>query len=249
MRKSIHKLHSLTLAFIMTLMIAGCMSDPENSTTQSFSGVSFTVTGSYPDYKLITDDGIVMYPTAASVAELTDGKGFGSHKRVQFSGNFESVNMSVEGNVQVFRKVTLTKYYYIPEITPVTESEAISANITDADSISGISAIYNIWVANGYITTTYYAYKSFDSKGNEIEPTANVLVSDLGNNSVTLTMLFNQHHTKDCTTSSSVFGFISSFDIGRLYIQGTDSVSVTFQGKGITTSTTKVPRSAFEYAR
>ncbi len=239
------KIYFLALTCAVLFGVASCSVDDAKS--QQFMSGYFTITGSYPNYKLIHDYGTIVYPSAEEVNEITKGAGFGNHKRVYFDVYFYEDDITTTNNVSVVRNPDLKNGEYLTESTLITKEEADKANITVSDSIFDIKAIENCWMAYGYLNTIFTANYSVDSLFNIILPDAKLCVTNTGDNAVTLTMLYNRHTKKDAI--SDLGSFTYSFDISKLNVPGNDSVAVTFETQGLKAETIKVPRTIFNYAQ
>ena len=242
------KIYFLALSCATLLGIASC--DPgENMNQQVLSGY-FTITGSYPNYKLISDlDGTIVYPSTENIYKVTDGEGFDNHKRAYLDVYFYEADVTTTNNVSVIRNAEIKNGSYLTESTAISKEEADKANITAPDSIFSINSIDRCWLAYGYLNAIFIADYSLDSlnKDKGIIPGVKLCVTNTADNAVTLTMLYNRHTDKNAKYSTSIFDY--SFDISKLNIPGNDSVSVTFETQGQDKSTIKVPRTIFNYAQ
>lgn len=239
------KIYFLALTCAVLFGVASCsLDDVKNQ--QLLSGY-FTITGSYPNYKLIQDNGTIIYPSAEEVNEVTKGVGFGNHKRIYFDVYFYEDDVTTTNDVSVVLNPDLKNGVYLTESTLITKEEADKANITVPDSIFDIKTIENSWIAYGYLNTIFKAEYSVDSLRNTIFPDTKLCVTNTEDNAVTLTMLYNRHTKKDAI--SDLGSFVYSFDISNINVPGNDSVAVTFETQGLKAETIKVPRTIFNYAQ
>jgi len=232
------KIYFMAFLFAVLSGLASCSLD-DTKRQQMIAGY-FTVIGSYPNYKLVSDDGLIVYPSASSIAD------YGNHKRVYFEVSFYEDDVTTTNNISVIRNAEVKKGTYLIETPFISKEEADKAGITQKDSIFAISNLDNCWLANGYLNAIFKAEFSVDGL-NAISPNANLCVTSTADNAVTFTMLYNRHTKKGTTSDLGAFGY--SFDISKLNIPGNDSVAVTFETEGIKSNTIKVSRSAFNYAQ
>lgn len=239
------KIYFLALTCAVLFGVASCSVDDVKN-QQLLSGY-FTITGSYPNYKLIHDNGTIVYPSAEEVNEITKGVGFGNHKRVYFDVYFYEDDVTTTNDVSVVLNPDLKNGTYLIESNPITKEEADKANITAEDSVFAIRSLQNCWLAYGYLNTIFTADFSLDSLHNGIIPDAKLCVTSCTDNAVKVTMLYNRHTKKNTDYSTGSFGY--SFDISKLNVPGNDSVAVTFETQGLKAETIKVPRTIFNYAQ
>lgn len=188
---------------------------------------------------------MIVYPTVASVNKLTDSKGFGEHKRIELYAYYTQRDMTTENGVTVIRNAELNYAAYLAEQKAVTLAEATEAGILEEDSIFNTKN-NNGWLANGYLTSLFTAEFSI-ANGKVVEPDANLCATSIGDNAVTLTMLYNRHTSKATISPYDDGTFAYSFDITNLEIPGNDSITVTFETKGATPNKIKVSRQDFYY--
>ena len=101
------KIHFMALSCAVLLGVASCdIVDDDIKEVRTLNG-TFTITGSYPDYKLIQDNGTIVYPSAANISDITDKQGFGNHKRAQFSVNYHTGDVTKENGTNVIRNAEL----------------------------------------------------------------------------------------------------------------------------------------------
>ena len=237
------KIYFLVLSCAVLFGFASCLSDNDDDKgNKLLMNDYFTIVGSYPDYKLVGDGNIILYPTIASVNELTNSSGFGDHKRAMFYAYYYTNDMTTENGATVIRNAELESGVYTAEQKAITAEEANKAGILAEDSTFNIKGS-NSWLINGYFTSIFKAdYSIVDNK--DIEPHANLCATSTGENAVTLTLLYNRH-----TAQSGVYSyegtFIYSFDVTNLEIPGNDSITVSFEVKGATSSKLKVSRRDF----
>lgn len=228
------------IACALISCLASCSLDDAESSTKTIS-TYFTITGINPNYKLISDGGTIVYPTAESVSTITNTQGFGTHKRAQLYAYFKDENVTTVNGATVIREAELQGGSYLDVTSAITAQQAQDKNITAADSIFAITSMDNCWLANGYFNTIFSANYSIEL-GNSIAPSAHLSAYSPADNILILSLLYNQHSKKDASTGSGSFAV--SFDISKINVPGNDSIAVTFQGEGFTTSSNKVPRSA-----
>lgn len=238
------KIYFVALLCATLFGFTSCLSDSDDDDDKQLFVSYYTITGTYPNYKLIGDNKMIVYPTVESVNKLTDNKGFGDHKRAQLYAYYTQKDMTTENGATVIRNAELNDGVYLVEQKAVTLAEATEAGILKEDSIFYIKS-NNGWLANGYISSIFTAeYSIVDGKA--IEPDANLCATSTGDNAVTLTMLYNRHSPK-VNVSSYDGTFAYSFDITSLEVPGNDSITVTFETKGATPSKIKVSRQDFSY--
>lgn len=241
------KIYLMTFLCAVFLCLVSCELDDVKS--QQIMNGYFTITGSSPNYKLIADNGTIVYPTSSSVSDITKGFGFGNHKRVYFNIYYNKENMTTENETITIRNAELQKVTYLIEMKTICEEEATKAGIMQEDSIFPINTLGNCWLSNGYLTSLFAASYSII---NDIivESDANLCATNISDNAVTFKMLYNRHTKKnDTNVKSNKENYAYSFDISKLNIPGNDSVTVTFETLGAKTSSCKVARNVFKYAQ
>lgn len=72
------------MAFLCAVFLCLVSCELDDVKSQQIMNGYFTITGSSPNYKLIADNGTIVYPTSSSVSDITKGFGFGNHKRDYF---------------------------------------------------------------------------------------------------------------------------------------------------------------------
>lgn len=230
---------------IAALIATSCLKD-SNSGNLSFSGF-FTITGSMPNYKLLGDDGTIVYPTVESVNSLTDNKGFGTQKRAQFYCTFNEENKTTDesGNA-ILKEVRLLGGQYIETAKVLDMANATKLNLLNNDSLFSVMRFSQCWVANGYINTSINGQYSV-KEGKAIRPTVNLFVNEnsIKENEVTFTILYNRHSTKN-ENAAGTADFINSFDMSDVHVPGNDSVLVTVSVLGANSFKAKVPRREFK---
>lgn len=242
------KIYFVAFTCAILLGLASCLTNDDVDNRPLMSGY-FTITGSAPNYKLIADDGTVVYPTATSVSEISNGLGFGNHKRIYFNVKYYPENMKTENDTLTIYNGDLVKGAYLIEMKTLSEEEATKAGILKEDSIYPINTLSNFWVANGYLTTLFLADYSINN-GIYVTSDANLYTTDIRENGVTVKMVYNRHTpTNDNTITKNEGTYAYSFDISMLNIPGNDSVTFTFETLGKQSYNYKAPRSALNYAK
>jgi hypothetical protein len=240
------KLYFVALLCATLFGFTSCLSDSDDDDDNKQLFVSYyTITGTYPNYKLIADNNMIVYPTAESVNKLTDNKGFGDHKRAELYAYYTKKDMmTTENGVTVIRNAELYDGAYLIEQKAVTLAEATEAGILEEDSIFHTKN-NNGWLANGYINSVFTA-EYYIVDGKDIKPDVNLCATSTGDNAVTLTMLYNRHSPKvNVSPYNGTFAY--SFDITNIEVPGNDSITVTFETKGATPNKIKVSRQDFYY--
>lgn len=245
MIKTISRFTIAALSCAMAFILASC--DSGNSENTFYFDGFYTITGSNPNYKLIEDNGTIIYPTAESVYSLTNNQGFGSHRRIYIQAQYHQDGISIENGVTSVRNVTLSSISYLLESNPVSTAEAAKANINVEDSIFSIQTMQNCWVTNGYLTTIFYAPASYNPTDKTlstlINPTTNLLVEtdSIADDYLVLSLLYNRHTKKDVSSTICTFGH--SFDISGLSIPGSsDSLTVKMKAQGMDSGTFRIAR-------
>jgi hypothetical protein len=236
------KIHFMALSCAVLLGVASCdIVDDDIKEVRTLNG-TFTITGSYPDYKLIQDNGTIVYPSAANISDITDKQGFGNHKRAQFSVNYHTGDVTKENGTNVIRNAELYDGVYLIEQKLLTEAEATKAGILKEDSIYTINNIES-WLAYGYLTSNITAYYTKE-EGEVIYPDVNLYAKCTGDNAVTFTLLYNRHKTNGVNFEGT---FPYSFYITNFDVPGNDSITVTFEVKDRKPSSLKVARKDFYF--
>ncbi len=243
MKKYFSFLSTMLLCFCL-IGITSCIGDTNSSATYSMNG-SFTVTGTYPSYTLVGDNGTIVKLTPESVSKTTDSKGFGDIKRIQAWITYNEDNLTFDANkVGTINKAELQSAAAI-SINKIYNNEAANeANILAADSIFDITSLQQAWVVNGYLSTYIVAnYTVANGKG--IAPSVNILVKDenIKQNEVTFTLLYNRHSSKNVTPGGTT-NFLHSFTVSDMNIPGSDSIKVNIEAQGINTASFKIDRKA-----
>lgn len=247
MKKSIRKTCFAALTCVAALVFTSC--DPGGDDNKRYSQGYFTITGTYPNYKLIEDGGIVVYPSVQSVSKMTNNKGFGDKRRAFFSFSYDEKNITTNNEHATVQDAELISGNYVTEVKPISFETAKDQNLLATDSIFSIRAYTNCWITNGYLTAIFNAPVSYASNyqisGQFIEPTTNICVENGGisENSITFNMLYNRHSKKDAM--SSEVSLIYSFDIANINIPGSDSINVKLKAEGVKDVTFKVARKTF----
>ena len=237
------KLYLVALLCVTLFGFASCLSDSDDDNKLLLTDY-FTITGTYPNYKLIGDGGEIVYPTTASVNDCTDSKGFGDYKRAQLYAYYSPKDTTIENGTTIIRYAELEDGIYFEEKKAITFAEATEAGILEEDSIFNIKG-HNSWLAKGYLSSIFTAdYSIVNNK--EIKPGVNLCATSTEENAITLKFLYNRHTQK--TNVSSYEGlFYYSFDVTNLNIPGNDSITITFDVTGSTLSKLKVARSDFYF--
>ena len=235
--KTMKKFNFMALSCAVLLGFASCDLDDVNN-EQVMNGY-FTITGSYPEYKLVQDDGTIVYPKAESVYDITKAQGFGNHKRARFYVYFHENDVKTENGTTVIRNAELNNGDYLIEQKLLTEAAATEAGLLKEDSIYSINNV-ECWLANGYLTSIFSAY--YDQS---IYPIANLYAKSTSDNAVTFTLLYNRHTKNDSNLGEGTFPY--SFDITNFDVPGNDSITVTFEVKDKKPSSLKVSRSDFYF--
>ena len=234
------KIYFVALLCATLFGFASCdLVDDDIKNVQTLYG-TFTITGSYPNYKLIQDNGTIVYPSASNVSEITNAQGFGDHKRVQFSVNYHPEDVTTENGTNVIRNAELYDGVYLIEQKLLTEAEATEAGLLKEDSIYTVKGI-DSWFAYGYLTSIITASYTKE-EGNIIYPGVNLYAKNTGDNAVTLTLLYNRHKTNGIDFEGT---FPYSFDITSFDVPGNDSITVTLEVKDRKPSSIKVARKDF----
>lgn len=246
MRKFITTIKLGALLCIAAMLVTSCLKDEKNDTV-TFTGF-FTITGSMPNYKLIEDGGAVVYPSAESINQLTNNKGFENYKRAQFYGTYDqNLDMTEDekGNVTI-KNAKLLGGQYIETKKVLDVDDAKNTNVLNNDSVFSILSFKQCWIANGYINTIINGQYSA-KEGKAIRPTVNLLLGEnaVTENTVSLTILYNRHSSKN-ENAAGTTDFINSFDITDIKVPGNDSILVTVNVNGATPAKVKVSRKAFE---
>lgn len=238
------KLYLVALLCATLFGFASCLSDNEEDENKQLFAAYFTITGTYPNYKLIGDNGMIVYPTVASVSDITDNKGFGDHKRAQLYAYYHPKDTTTENGVTVIRNAELQNGVYSIERQAITLADATKAGILEMDSIFEIKG-HDSWLSNGYFTSVFTANYSIVN-GSAVVPGVNLCATSTEENAVTLKLLYNRH-TQKTNISTYEGSFSYSFDITKLEVPGNDSITVTFDVIGFTPTTTKVARKDFYF--
>lgn len=234
------------LSFAGFLMIlatfASCLNDDEESVNSYYN--YFTIGKQGDSYVLYSDFGnVIAYPTAASVASLTDGKGFGENKRAELYFEYDNLKVEETENGSIAKEVNLRAGQYIETLSLKLPAEAEAENISVSDSIFPISQLNRVWTANGYFNAVVTGnYSAGETKG--IRPTVNLVLeydSDK-HNAATLRLLYNRHSSKMESPAGST-QFITSYDAEKLsMVPGSDSINITVLAEGVNPVKVKVAR-------
>ena len=204
-------------AAVMTLFVS-CL-DSEEDNTRYLQG-AFTIQNGAGSVVMYMDGGNVVYPTASSVAALTDGKGFGSVQRALLTLTYfeESATQNTDGTY-VIRDAELKSGGKIPVHNFLTLDQAQAQNVLATDSvfsIDGLNQTNGVWLYKGYMTVTYQTtYGVRNSK--YVIPTLNATYQYDENNPsvVDVTLVLNKHLSKgDMTVGSTEL--LDSFDLTML---------------------------------
>lgn len=236
------------IAALVCALTFGFVSCSDNSDNKIIFGGYYSVVGSNPNYKFVSDDGAVFYATVNSINTLTQNKGFGDHKRVYLYMSYYPENVSKVGDQITVRDVELISGNYILEKNVMTKEEATAANLNVPDSVFAVTTLGRCWAANGFFNTYILAPVSGDAKGNVLSPTSNLQLNSVDENALSFTLLYNRHSKKTASSLGNV-EIVNAFDITELEVPGKDSVNVRFEVEGANPLSIKIPRSAFNYAK
>lgn len=227
---------------IVGLGLTSCLKDNNENTNDSSMAGYFTIEGTFPNYKFITDNGIIVFPTQDCLIKVTNNKGFGNFKRVYLSLVFNMANMKTDEvtKVTTVKDATIINGQLIETTDPIDVNTATAKKINVADSLFDVKKLHAWGGVTGYlsaiVTSEYYLTKN-DLK---VVPSFNIVYdkADIKENAVKLTFCSNQHRSKDAKNVANISLRHSEFNTAFLIkdiiaqVPGKDSVKVTLTGQG-----------------
>lgn len=245
MKKIFSSIKSSVMLCIAVFAIASCVSDNTDQTV-SYSSY-YTITGTSPNYVLLEDGGLTVYPTIESVNAITNGKGFGNTKRVFMTCSYDvNKDRTVDAHGKpVIKNAKLLGGQTLTTTNVLNQEEATSKNILANDSIFPVLAFRNAWVANGYLTSIVTG--QYSSKGSlAINPSINLYAApeDIKTNAITFTILYNRHSTKN-ENPAGTLDFVNCYSLAGINVPGSDSINVTINVNGASPRKFKVGREDF----
>lgn len=246
MKKIISRIKLGALLCIAAIVATSCLSEDTNQTV-TFSSY-FTISGITPNYTLLDDGGITVYPTAESVNYITNGKGFGKNKRAILSCSYDVNNdrtVDASGKVTI-KNAKLLGGQFIETTNVLNRHDATDLNILVNDSIFPVQSFSKFWVANGYLSTLLSG--QFSAKeGKRIVPTINLYAAeeDIKQNEISFTILYNRHSSKN-ENAAGVQDCLNSYSLAGISVPGSDSIKVTINVEGAKSLTMKVGRKDFQ---
>lgn len=235
------KFLSLLAVLLLAVTFTSCLDDDDDNTLMLRG--HFTIEGTYPNYTLYHRGGYVVRLDPQSVNEATNGKGFVS-PRGYFDIYYTQANVTqdVQGNITI-TNAKLGSGSYVNVYDIMDEPTAESRNLNAPDSVFSVSSLTDLWVHRGYMNVVVEAPYSIVSS-NGVYPTLNMSYSpeSIGENALTLTLLYNRHTAKDVQTASG--SFVAAYPVSTLLrmVPGNDSIFVTLNMEGAASKTIKVGR-------
>lgn len=226
MNKKITFVSAALSSILLSACIGGGDDDP-----MSYIYSSFTIKPTSNGVAMYMDGGGIVYPTAESINEITQNKGFGDVKRAFFQIQYDQSLVTDNGDgTGTFKGVKLLSGNSIPTTYAMTREDALSKNVLVEDSIFGCSDITNLWVYRGYLNvgykTTYYA----KSGGGYHVPTSNIIIEQDPANvrNLDITFVVNKHSKKGDRAIGEA-EIVNSFDITQFShlfpVSGFDSIN------------------------
>lgn len=206
------KFSTLLVALASVFAFSSCLDDSDNSASATYSTYVTIAGDAFFGYTFYADNGSILKPTSQSVTEVLPGLSGSSVKRavVSFDLADEAANGEVLQPGKTYQIVLKNSYYNYA--IPTYHTLDITGNTTAADTLTTkckqISDInQNIWAANGFVNTQmtidydqnkkFYLHTYFD-RYKDI---------DVENNTLYLTIYFNNNTDYPTSQGSSVFSF------------------------------------------
>lgn len=239
-----------TLMLLVAVLSAFALTSCNDSDSTRYLNGHVTIEGEYPNYTLYFREGYVAKMNPSSVSQMTGGKGF-SAKRAYLTISFVDENVVYEyesGTTDKVKSITINNAdlvggNYITTLNVMPYENAEQKNLTVADSIFSIDKVEDFWIHRQYLNLVVSAPYSVSSSA-YVYPTMNLTYkqSDIKENAITMTLLYNRHTKKD--VSSQTGSFITAYPIGSIvnYVPGNDSITVTVKTEGQPDKVTKIGR-------
>lgn len=230
------KKHLLAIiAIASTAVFTSCWDaeEDQHSTTGYFTVTGNSVTG----YTLYQDGGGKILPTAQSVSNITNGKGFGDVERAVLAFQWQEKNLSDDQNT--ITGAELVGGESIRCVTPLSAEQAGKDGVLKGDSLFAINALNSAWAYRGYLTLIFNGSYDWtdDKRTTYLYPTMNLVYepTKMVPNELELTLCYNRRAPKGKTEAGRQ-AFTLSFPISGLeaYVPGKDSVTIKIINEGLT---------------
>ena len=238
-------IYSLAIVFATIGTLASCNDNDDNS--MIFTG-HFVIEGSYPNYTLYHPGGYTFHLLPASVQQVTNGNGFGAHKRCFFQLSFKEADVvysdpvNKKGDV-VVNNAQVLQGSYVDEQAPMHYATAEAKNQTVADSIFNIKKFTDYWYHRGYLNIALEgSYSVVNNKGVYPAMTLTFNEDDISENAISLNLLYNRHTSKDASSQPGSFITAYTFDNIIYQVPGNDSIRVRLSSQGAETVEFKIGR-------
>lgn len=233
---------TLLTTLLLAVTLTSCL-DSDDDNTLILNG-HFTIEGTYPNYTLYHRAGYIVKLDPQNASEMTQGKGFVSPRAYfQIQYTQADVQESATGQVTISNaKIAAGSYVNVYDIMDRPTAEA--KNYLSEDSLFSVTKLTDFWVQRGYMNIVISAPYSIVNQ-NGVYPAMNVSYSpdEIGENAVTLSLLYNRHTAKDVQTASDG-SFVAAYPVRELLrmVPGNDSVRITLNLTGTVPQTIKVAR-------
>ncbi|MBO4754346.1 MAG: hypothetical protein J5543_07105 [Bacteroidales bacterium] len=237
---------TLLFSALAACTLTSCLgSDDESENTYTAYGF-YTITGSLTaGYTLYSDMGGKVIPTAASVADITNKEGFGSHTRAMLYFRYKANQVSADQ-----KTITGAELYdgrYFDELYPMSKDYADRTLVTSEDSTFQVREFMDVWAYRGYLNTVFNgAYSSVNDIN--IKPTINLVYdpASITENAITFDVYYNRHSAKNANANGPVY-FYTSHYLNRIdeLVPGSDDVTITIKSTDGITKEIKVSRQDF----
>lgn len=226
------------LALVATTSCEGIFGEIDETTTYYDFG---TLTGAYPNYTFYADHGGVVKFNSSSVAEYTNGKGFGSTKRAWFCFQYDEANRTIATNEYGDEEATVTlasivEGYALRTSVAIDSVSAAAANINVPDSMFAILGYGGLWYSNGYLNIESNGQLSGTVDG-AFEPTVTLVYNNetMTDNHVEFNYCYNRHSEKTATVYSNG-SLLTSFNIQDVITKvpgNNDTIFVKLKAEGM----------------
>ena len=237
---------TLLFAALAACTLTSCFSD-DDETENTYTAYGFyTITGSFTSgYTLYSDMGGKVIPTTASVSDLTNKEGFGTHTRAMLYFRYKADQVSEDQ--KTITGAELFDGRYFEELYPLSKEYADRTLVTSVDSTFQIRELMDLWAYRGYLNTVVNGVYSSVNDIN-IKPTINLVYdpASITENAITFTLYFNRHSSSNATSNGPVYFYTSHYlnKIDEL-VPGSGDVTITIKTTDGLTKELKVSREDF----
>lgn len=225
---------------VVTSLFSSCNNDEDDPTRYATAYVTNLGQDATNRYTFVCDGGLIVHPSATSVASLTpkDSTKMVSFERACIYFSYDQNDLIVgnnENSVSEIKNIEIMNFYKYYVYPILSSKDSLCGVVTRPDSLTAIYSVENAWAGNGYMNFVYNA--PFNSQQ---RPVITFITERVQDNQAEIRMCYNLH--KASIESKNSFFANCRLDQLEAEVPGNDSIAITIHFTGCNNLNFKLDR-------